>query len=1040
MEYIDEEIPELEVREYIGKGQEGTTNVYTDNELITLIYHLLRSELKDSNAELQQRAILLANYLKQLSVPIKPVIKNVIYKILAQRKDYGDVFSEYLTSVQHALDETSYEQRLQSLARIYFPLESETRLHTVSGAEVLLEDDSGSVVLPDETLPTTITRVARTKPVPSIATLKERVEFEPEIGSFKPFDTEGLKPNWNEIQQVLDNWTELPTLVSLTALLEQYGFDWNMLAKDHWDHLLKRLKDLAELDTEQEEGISKGKKTALNLHSHEFTTLFLVKQLLDSLDSIVLPPPETVEIPMTGMIPPIATIPARVDILLDQLLVQKSLTLETVIQTLRDSIQQHHQTQLVKFLTNLKSVQIDSVREILEGLLQKAEGLKKSKQTPPLFPMPVEDELHDIVQGENTRSYEGGITGDEEYTFSNKELGETFTVLESTEVEDTTLENFVDSKQYPWIEIGTILTKEEALRRGLTKGAYEILMGCHLRWIPILIEAGMTDCIDSELFKEVYLMIGSTLQIASIEDGFANISELTIEIQSILIQAIVKGKPYPNLGLRPSIGMELKPKWHAFEKNYHKELYTAFTRLFALFGLTFMKQALQNNLPFNPLQGSIAYISLYSPFGPPLDSNDREGLLVYLCAVAEKNTGWTALYPRYDARTYLKKMLSLFEEEHLFKERVQELKVLYRGRVIEEPSIVDAARQSLVEALQQGDKQRILPSYLKVLLYLPRVIANPKRGNIHGCCLQNLNEQYQADQDLIANKLKALIKVKDKYAKGRRIVRDRLETYTFTIPPPESAEVVKEAFIPPKEQAFGLESYMKWKETLGEHLDLSMLPSEEKLRTSTEQKWNQITRKTGKQVKEAREWFFEQASFEHLSYLLPKWLGLLLRLKQNETETHQALLQSKIIKIKMLKDSFAKVGQPKDQEAVATDILRYSLCSILSVGEHQDVHFEEMVLKHLMDTINVVGKASYVPPAEEFGSVIADLREKLKLRALGVLDVQTDDDRALLITLKELGIKDYVKESRYEEEEEEVQYRGENDEGNEEDFGEETMY
>lgn len=180
------------------------------------------------------------------------------------------------------------------------------------------------------------------------------------------------------------------------------------------------------------------------------------------------------------------------------------------------------------------------------------------------------------------------------------------------------------------------------------------------------------------------------------------------------------------MGLRPSVGIELKTRWHFYEKGYHKELYTTFTRLFALFGLTFMKQALQNQFPFNPLQGSISYIPLYSPYGVPVDTNEREGLFVYLCAVAEQNKGWSSLYPRYDSRSYLKKIQSLFEDEALFKERVEELKVLYGRRTIEEPSIVDAARKSLVEALQQGDKQRILPSYLKVLLYLPRVIANPK--------------------------------------------------------------------------------------------------------------------------------------------------------------------------------------------------------------------------------------------------------------------------------------------------------------------------
>lgn len=1022
MEYIDEEIPELDVREYIGKGQAGSTNVYTDNELITLLYHLLRSELKESNAELQQKAILIANYLKTLSVPIQPLMTHLVYKIVAQRKDYSDGFSEYIESIKHALEETSYQQRLDSFTRIYFPIESDTKEHQLSGNEVILNDDTGSKILLDETLQTTITQVAKRSILASNATLKQRVEFISSLGVFKKYDSQNVLPNWEEVEHSFKDWTTLPTVNDLSAFLEKEGFDWSKLTKEHWMTLTKKLNELGEEEEPSETKDSNGKKILLDLHPHDVPTLFLLKQLLNSLDSIEVPPPESLEIPMMGMIPPIASIPARVDTLLDQLLVEKSLTLETVIQSLRDTIQQHYQAQQVKFLTQLKQIKIEEVKEKIEELLQRAEALKNSKKTPTINPMPIEDELHDIIEGENTRKYEGGITGDEEYTFSNKELGETFTAIEPDPVEeDISTEAFIDSNQYPWIELSSILTKDEALLRGLTKGAYEILMGCHLRWIPILMDAGMTSCIDPILFKELYLMLGSTLQISSIEDGLANFTDLTPEIQNILLLAIIKGKPYPNLGLRPTIGLELKPKWHTYEKTYNKELYTTFTRLFALFGLTFMKQSLQNNFPFNPLQGSISYIPLYSPFGVPLETNDREGLFVYLCAIAEKNMGWISLYPRYDARSYLKKVLSIIDEEALFKERLDELKVLHRNYVIEEPSIVDAARQSLVEALQQGDKQRILPSYLKVLLYLPRVIANPKRGNIYGCCLQNLNEQYQADQDLIANKLKALIKVKDKYAKGRRIVRERLETYTY---PEKEIPEVREKNLQelPKETLFGFKSYSEWMKELAEHLDVMLLPSEDKIRSSVEQKWTQFVKK-GEQIKEARTWFFEQASFENLLYLLPKWLQVLLNM--NENGIRHTLIQSKIIKLKTLKDTFEHVGQPKDQTTLSTDIVRYYLLNAIQVDANStDLHFEDGIFKRLFKIINVVGKASYTPQAEEFGSVIAELREKLKLRALSVLDIQTDDDRALMITLKELGIKDYVKDVRDEGEDEEKLYFG----------------
>lgn len=59
-------------------------------------------------------------------------------------------------------------------------------------------------------------------------------------------------------------------------------------------------------------------------------------------------------------------------------------------------------------------------------------------------------------------------------------------------------------------------------------------MGCHLRWIPVLIDAGMTNCIDPQLFKELYIILASTLQIASLEDALLQNLALSSMMKRVL--------------------------------------------------------------------------------------------------------------------------------------------------------------------------------------------------------------------------------------------------------------------------------------------------------------------------------------------------------------------------------------------------------------------------------------------------------------------------------------------------------------------------
>lgn len=1026
MEYLDEEVPELEVREYIGKGDHGSTNVYTDAELITYIFHLLRTILKDiKDDELQQRAVQIANLIRNSNtktaykLPFKLMIN-------ANRKDYEEILHEFIEAVESANKEDSYEQRLQTLKTIYFPLESDSYKDNISNTEVYLEENTdSSKILEDESFQTTITKMYKQSILSSVATLKERIEYKPTISNEIKYNIDEFIPKWNIIETKLKELEVLPTFDELITLLETNGFPYNTLTLEHWTSILDILEKLPDNNEDESSTGKHSKVKEQKLYSIEsLPYINLLKAIQDSPITLNTVGPQQAII---GTYPSNVQVSGRVDTLLNEI-INSSLSIESLLQTINERITQERQIKLTRFLNEWANLNQEEIQEHILNYLERSNEITKSINTPHIMPISIAHELHDIIEGENVRNYEGITNGDEEMLFSNTEAGEVFSVLE----EDESFKQNKDPMQ-SIIPINTILTKETAIEKGLCNGSYEILSGCHNRLFSILQDAGFIDSFDQSTLSDIYISIGSTLQISSIEDAFiSDFPTLEPNVIELLTKTIINGQPYPHIMMRPIIAIDLKTRWHNLEKTYNKELVTTFTRLFAMIVLSLLQKSLSGTLIFNPLQGMISVISLYSPFGIPLEgSSDKEGILVYLCAVCENNTSWSLLYPRLDASTFMKRIITLIPTDRILMPLLQEIQTLYKTYHKEEQSAVDIARTSLIEALEKGDKARILPNYIKVLLLLPRMIAPPKRGSIIGCCVQPLNETFKADQDIIQKKLKALITVKDKYAKGKKIVRGRLSSYIQEI----EKQIHREVPLPNKVTTFKrLElSYKEWNEKFIEGLDDSFL--KEKL----ESLWNRLVKKTGKNNKEAYQWFLEQSSIDSLSSILPKWI-ILLRSRGKEHPNEAVYLNGMIDTFKFIKERLAIIQYPVENVKEATNQVRlYLLNALLFQSNYMN---ENIVIQSLFDMILTVGKMNYIPPISEFGKVIADLREKLKVKALSVLDVQTDEDRSLLITLKELGIHDYVKDATIEEEDESTYYtyKGQDEDRNEDDLGEDDLY
>lgn len=213
-------------------------------------------------------------------------------------------------------------------------------------------------------------------------------------------------------------------------------------------------------------------------------------------------------------------------------------------------------------------------------------------------------------------------------------------------------------------------------------------------------------------------------------------------------------------------------------KLFIEDLFNYYTTFVSLWVCDLQNQVLNRTLKFNIWQGSLNSIHLWSPYGTPMEGIKlkKEGLIHYLMAVIHdltftKGTLWDRYALTITKDQMIEKMLALFEVDFQpLVVKLQEQFKTFEKEIVNRGMMErgEAIKKKLVESVEQRNKNRYLTDYMAFLKNLPSVLIQSSIAKkIHlGCCLQALNEKYRSDYDW-ATIVKEAYKIKKLYATQR---------------------------------------------------------------------------------------------------------------------------------------------------------------------------------------------------------------------------------------------------------------------------------
>jgi hypothetical protein len=198
-----------------------------------------------------------------------------------------------------------------------------------------------------------------------------------------------------------------------------------------------------------------------------------------------------------------------------------------------------------------------------------------------------------------------------------------------------------------------------------------------------------------------------------------------------------------------------------------------------------LDESLKGTLQFSVLQGIISQAHLWSPYGPPLPTSnkDREkeqGVIFYISGVAKDVL---SSIPSYSMKPPTMEQLLTYAKIH-YEDRITQMGVKWNEikdshQVMSKSELSKISLISMIQNLK--DKRAVgnaVSTFVNAFIYLPHLLPKDKNTNKQvkswamGCCTSLLDSMYEADLDW-KNNAKALWKIKISLAKDRWIKTPR---------------------------------------------------------------------------------------------------------------------------------------------------------------------------------------------------------------------------------------------------------------------------
>lgn len=1017
--YETEVLPEIEIRELVSFEEllESMPSfvAFSQDEVFQHMSQLLQD--KQRAAAFQD----LFNRVRGSNMGKDVHAANVVPILKTQVSETGD---EQTIDLVNALEKTNqapnYQSQMEEMLKIMYPLENVPGPYITPIIPVTVGLENGTskrfILLPSDKVSHDLYGAAYRRPnaTPS-SLLHERVNNTHEIAPFPSLDDvqEGKMPDELHVdfQDICNKLNTVVDVNTLNVYLESYGYSIDSLNEEECAVLVQRLQQLAVTNEEEQE------TSKISRDEPSRNALIPRKQLWEQFDTL-LSAPLTIDkfrilweglAYSTQLVQPAVEVPINaIDIAKG--LIENKFTLDEVIDNFKYKRRLSEYEQLRSALERFQAVSIEDSTALVEELKEKWQHIFKDyvDRAPKQFVTLYRD-LAEIKEGRNDASYLGDVR---EYVFE-EQANQTFANADMPDDdEEEDVSEVIESK------------KPEYDLKDATAGVREVLEVVLPKMDRLKISSGLPLNMDALVGS----LTASITRMSRLEYLSQSIPTLSLQVKNQIVlmdmeRALHMASFITPTELSAPLKEAIKHAWAALEE----DIKSVFVEALAWWVLDLQEKAINRELIFDVTRGMMSCIRKWSPWGPPLQSDKGEGVLDYItCCAKETSDVWP--WASDDLKRLVLDTVNENPKVEGMKARFKEL-----GKaVLTMSEKAKAANISLGEVIENKQKNRYLPEYVKTYMLLPGLLAGHQPKMALGCCLQKLDENFEADSDW-KGILKRLRDVKNAFSKKRSTMVE-MPAYATFIPedvPQEGSDIneLTSSIHLNVGDMFKIDQWIKsWDEMNVSFVTRSMVEhvySDANKALTQADKFIQFAINTSG-IKQKHGSFItflkESASWTQLNQTL-NVISLCLQqqaLTYNETSTERQVLhgaQSELVKVKRYMQKLTGILD-EVEFALMKPLFIYVISRALCLPAYPETStnqrlvlqtavssgFLSKTIKTVIEALRQMMNSSKMPTFEDQKQFITNMREKQKIEILDLLDKKTVDDRQILLDAKKLGI------------------------------------
>lgn len=1033
--YLEEELPEIEIREWVREGvepgeegQKKGINVHSAEELLFQFTRLLNSK---SQGQVFQR-------LHQETIAETPFRfpGTLIPEIAIQRKDNGDedVFFE---NYDNAMKIANYNARHKELKKAFFGLETideHAPTFTSSASETILADGQEYRVLPEDYLPATVTQLHDKHGVSPFhpdflnLTLTDKIT-ESTIYTNKSHPV----PRGDSLGEVIDRvlaersfvLKETTDLYDLWKQFMRHSIDLTYdTLKPVVDQLASKENDLYEYIKSVSDAVAKPIEFPEQSGGLGFYTV------QEKLFQNIYPIFERLQTKLQDLYNTFLANTRNQEFTLDQLphtayeiakdLSENKYTLEQAIQWLKLRILSYHQQAIQQWLEQVAKWDLDKVSDSIKDNLQRFSQTQYSKYDEPTHEWQLQEYLKTVKKGE---------------VVVREAVGEEEAFVAGDVEEGDMMGGVFDPEDIPFYEEIEYTVNTESLDEGRKE-----LFAVTFKLMTTLMQASGLPLDLQRMVSAVPVQMRKT-RLVRIQEA---LPELSNELQLLLAA-------YPGVPAQVVEGMAMKQTLHDIYQDFLKDLGEQWMHLLAWWVCELQHAVLNRSLHFDLWKGASQCVPAWSPYGPPMEGLKvkKEGVLPYLICVMRdliglEGTAWNVYVSGIgeDFQTQLFK--------HMDPDTIARLQAAYKTFDKDLPLKTlqakgESIKTALLTTVKNRDKAKYLTEYMRFLKNLPSVLVQSSISKrlYSGCCLQLLSEKFRSDYDWAAYvkdayKLKKLFATQRTGIEKRPVLAGRLEKVVYPVVKPVTYATDVAALEPwtVEQWKTQIETYMPFQDYQ------AFLRGIQNLAPITE-RYNSLYIKATKDTTLVP--FVQNATLQTLNEFYRKLLQVQYKL---QTSPSDFLLYSHLYTLLTQSDAFVEDVQELQRIRLLQYFIARQLCfpakpefaqanSLIGTGPFLvDVHVE---MKKWVEQ-------KRLPETTNFKDYINKIRETENFTKLKLIDRMTPEERKLYMDAKKLGIAELgeylesFEEGAESEAESEFLDYGENNEEMDEDSFYDTEY